>query len=532
MAWLDLFESAGLPDIRGWTRIERARTDGRTRHCDRAWVQPAGARRLAFTDDLRFDYGGTWFAQWPAHARVRVGAYDLVSPPKRRASVRMNRDEVIAERPGNLLVEAIAEAEGKPQECSDTERPIVASVARASWVRALGHRDLAHSMVEAWPSEWTEDGLRAALAQTLIETSDSALRQSAPRSLVRPWLSWAAAQGRGPAAAGAKRALELLGDDTPPLPAAAAADALVTALADDQLYPDRAWWPRPRREALGWRSDEIPRSPALELLRMGWPALPALIERAPADRLMRDGLRVTDDGVVHIALASDLRREIIGGIAERRFDDDAAIAAWWAIARERGELETMVDNLAHDHANVRGSVARLVALDPQHAAARLSSAWDRLSESQKASVVTALVETLWGDPDEPAAVHSLPGLDRFVRRAFASRTFAVAAPAAEASRRLGHRGWMHRATQLAAARLAAISDDDDPALEGLCHTVSLVDPTRLVTVLVEAHASERAATREAAAALWWRFCGPDDSANDLLPEVMPRRCEPRPSVPQ
>lgn len=531
MAWLDLFEAAGMPDVRGWVRVEQSLSRRRGRNCHRAWVQRDGARSIALTDDLRIEYGGSWFARWPASWRVEVGAYGLVRPTKFHASERVDPNEVIVLRPGNLLTEALAEAAGRPDHCIEPHGSIVASVARASWVRALGHRELAQAMVAAWPIDWSEDELRTALTRVLIVTSDSALRQGAPRSIARPWLSWAASEGRGPAAAGAKRALELLGDDLPPLPADIDAAALVAALPDDLLYPDHDWQPRRHREKLGWPPNQLPRSPAFELLRKGWQALPALVESPPEDRLMRGGILLLDDDEVRIARASALRRNLIEGIAAREFTDDADIEAWWKVARERGELDMMIDNLSHPVANVYASVARLVEHHPAHAAARLSSAWDHLSEARQALVMTVLVDLLWVYPDEPTTVHNLPGLDRLVRRAFASRAFAVAAPAAEASRRLGHRGWVRRATRLVAARLAEISDEGDEAVDRLCDSLALAAPARLAAALAEAHASPRPATREAASKLWWRSCSgdADDEADDEADDVardIGRRCVP------
>lgn len=523
MAWLDLFEAAGMPDVRGWVRVERAFSGRGRPNCHRAWVQRVGSRSIALTDDLRIEYGGSWFARWPASWRVDVGAHGLVRPTKVNASDRVATEDVIAMRPGNLLMEAVAEATGRPDRCIEPHGSIVAGVARASWVRALGHRELARAMVAAWPLDWSEHELRTALTRVLIVTSDSALRQGAPRSLVRPWLSWAASEGRGPAAAGAKRVLELLGDDLPPLPIDIDAAGLVAALPDDMRYPDPDWRPRRHRPALGWPANQLPRSPAFELLHEGWQALPALVESPPADRLMRGGIVLLDDDEVRIARASALRIEVIEGIAARAFTDDAEIEAWWEVARERGELDTMIDNLSHPVANVDASVARLVEHHPAHAAARLSSAWDHLSEARQASVMTALVELLWGWPDEPAAVHNLPGLDRLVRRAFASRAFAVAAPAAEASRRLGHRGWVPRATRLVAARLAEISDEGDEVVDRLCHSLALAAPARLAAALAQAHASPRPATREAASKLWWSLCSADDQADDAAQDIG-RRC--------
>ncbi|HWB76199.1 MAG TPA: hypothetical protein VG755_14615, partial [Nannocystaceae bacterium] len=411
---LDLLDGADLPNPLGWARVERMVLqdhEGLPR-CRYAWVQRGRERAIEIGDDLDIDWAGTWFAQWPMHMRVADDAYDHVEMPVRlaKANVLGANRQPLAERPSDLLLEVTAELDDRPRCAPLQPHDIASAIMRATWVRALGHAALAARMVDQRPREWSEELMRARIADALVEVAMDGLRQGMPRARARPLLAHARMICRGRSGDTAEALLEVLGDDPIGVPASDDPDALVAWLADDLRFPMLRYDPDRRRDELGWRADQGPRSPAFELIAIGWRALPALLDAR--EQLLRQGRVVTaPDGTRSLPTTGTLVRRVVSVIAGRAFADDAAMRTWWAHARAHDELTAMLANLRDPDAHLGHSVARIAALAPARTIAAIEAVWPTLDDRRRAGVMHALLRT---------DSHALPGHARLVARALDS----------------------------------------------------------------------------------------------------------------
>lgn len=508
LAWLDLFDRAGLPDVRGWQRIEQVfatDSEGRPR-CRRGWARDDHGHHIVLTDELDIDWDGRWFAQWPMHMRVAKAAYRDVALPVRaaKATVLGGRQDS-SERPSDLVADVTATLAGRDGCASSSTHSVASVLARASWIRALGHAELAIALLERSPS-WKEDWVRDHFATTLLEVALEGLRQGLPRARVRELLARAREVARGERRTHAEQLAALVGDD--PLAPAASDDpeALVEWLPDDLLYPLTVYEPQRARDELGWPDDRIPRSPALELVVLGWAALPALLDRELPPRLMRSaGYGVAPDGTLQTATTSAVIRRVASSIALVPFEDDAAMRRWWAAARPRTELAMRGDQLRSNDAYLGLVAVRILELDPVHGVDRIVGAWPELDDARRGELVAAVVEAAWpsGSRRRRLDADAIAELDALAKVAKRSRAIEVLAPGAELARRLGQRDWISHAIARARIELVRAETDDEHAIAviELVATIARADPRRGATLLREGLRGSLLARELAASAL-------------------------------
>lgn len=518
---LGLLDGVDLPSPLGWRRVERMVLqdhEGLPR-CRYAWVQPGRARPIEIADELDIDWAGTWFATWPMHMRVAHDAYDDVEMPVRvaKANVLGANRRPLAERPSDLLLEVTVELDDRPRCTPLHPHDVTAAFARATWVRALGHDELAARMVERRPLDWSDELMRTRIADALIDVALDGLRQGMPRARARPLLAHARAICRGRSGDTAAALLAVLGDDPGGVPARDDPDALVAWLAEDLRFPQLRYDPDRLRDEVGWPADQGPRSPAFELIAIGWPALPALLDHGAPEKLLRRGrVVIAPDGTRSLPTTRSFVRRIVSVIAGRPFADDTAMRTWWTHAREHDELTAMIANLRDPDAYLAHSVGRIAAIAPARTIAVIEEVWPTLDERRRAGMMDALARE---DP------HALRGHERLVARALDSTSLAIVAPAAELARKAGMRGWIPPIIRRARRELARqwlryepdTADDPLPALLELLVTIVRADAHRGTALVRDALRMHRAVGPELATDVLALLCEPDDAARSRPP---------------
>lgn len=527
---LRLFEETGLPNMLGWARVEQVMAVdlSRSPHCRRGWVQQRGEHRVLFADEIDVDYDGFWFAQWPPQMRVAKDAYENVALPVRYARAgRTIRDVPLAERPSDLVVEAIAalrDARSGTPGCLEDHRDwATVTLARAAWLRALGHDKLARALIAraliARPAEWSELQVRRDLAMALILLAHASLQQGMPRSQVRPILERAAAICDGDAGELAARELEMLGAD-PSVPLEASdPDSLLAWLAEDLVFPMLEYDPSRGRDARGWPPDRGARSPALELVTLGWSALPAIIERDHGDLLMRAGgpLATTASPVPHQTTAS-VRRSIVSFIALQKFASDETIREWWRVAKPIGEAEALYAVVDREDGWTWRRVERLLVLDGDTALVRLADVLPHAGADPRADIVGAIVEAALPYTGAPGVSPRRGAtFERLLTRSARSLALAEVAWAVEGLRRLGRRAWIGPTVERATMALQSVtSTDDRETLQMLVATIARADAHRGAALLRAARHTASAGIEET---VLYELCDADE--NEPTPDCGP-----------
>jgi hypothetical protein len=515
LSWV---EGLGLPSVLGWTRVERVTSvdhEGRP-VCRRGWVQERGAHRIFFDDWIDIDYDGFWFAQWPAHMRVSVDEYAKLRNRLHRKSRHGRRDEFLAERPSDLLAEVTRSLQGT-ERCGDPPRDaMIPALTRASWVRAHGHEELARKLVDRWHPAWDVEDMRDLIADRLLDLAIEGLRQGMPRARVRPLLETVRSSCACKTSEHAAVLLAHLGDDPsepidPDDPA-----TFVPWIADDLVFPSSVHRAMRRREEVGWGPEVGPRSPALELVRMEWSALPTLLDRPWPDRLMRTNTgRIDSDGRMPLRTTNIALREIVSLIARRRFDDDAEMRAWWERAQVRGETASLESNLVESEYYLQESTERLIELDPGGVVASLQALWPRLDEGGRVVVVQTIVDAVT-DEDEPFDPARITGLRELLHTAVRERSPAMIAAAGEGLLHLGDRTWTKPASRRVRAAMRELElaegDDDDDDFDVYLALVAIAeaDPRRGVGLLREARRQGGTVRRELVLSVLEALCEPSD----------------------
>ncbi|MFO0636675.1 MAG: hypothetical protein U0168_27905 [Nannocystaceae bacterium] len=508
IALLHELRGVGLPDPLGWSRFVRNDPATFGERCDHFWQRPFGGHRVRLHDDLRVDYDGEWFAQWPAAMRVPAGSYDHVELLWSRPPAPLQQPQLPAALPADVLAEA-RDVVHMRRSCPG-DRPLrteLGAVALASWISAMGHDGLAAELVARWPPVWDPTRLRPSIAQALARSAAHSFAQGMPRALVRGVLDRADALcdcGGSPAV---QQVRDGLGDEPARTYDPRDPESMLAWLADDLVL-----FAQTPAAQLGWAESTAPRSPGLELVAMGWPALPALVAHLHDPRRMRaNGQRRV--GQVALAIVAEIARRPLGSVA--------AAQMWWAQWRGRSEFDAMLANL--DGAwPTAPSVARLLALDPAHAVPRLMAAWPELSAQARRGLVLAHARIARDDPSLAAALEAL------LLRALdddAIETVALAAGLADAGETMRGcapqsiaRPWVR---QLHDRRMRATpppTPRTTTPLAVLLAAIATADGNAAVPLLREGMRRERAAPQGVVARALAQLCGDaDDDADDDAP---------------
>ncbi len=502
---LRLVADAGLPSTLGLQRIEQdlgIDMLGR-RHCRRAWVLPSGERRVLMFDDLHFDHGGLFFAQWPLQMRQPADVYAEVFLPVRASRGKvLGSDEVLGERPTDLMVEVMTELADGPACLDPAINSEVSSVARAAWVRALGHEQLALDLVgRSRAAAMGMARVRGALAHALHRIATDGLAQGMPRALARSWLE--RAQRIMPEHASSASALRDLGEDPREPLVVNDPRSLVAWLGEELTFPLREYDPHFARHRPGWANDMQPRSPSLDLVTLGWAALPALIERtAPVVSLRNGSPKLAD--------TAELARTLAGFIARRKFSTDVQMRAWWMRAKSLGEFGSLAADL--EELDRQGSfvarVGRLIEIDAPAGLGLVLGAWDTIEAPIRAAILSSAVDMRLASNRA-----ARPQLMRLLARSSRSESLEEAATAFAFLARVGESGWVRAASQRARIELAAPTEASFEHLVQLLVAIVEHDPARGAKLL---HAAARGPTPDIAREVAQDVCFDESESPKLV----------------
>lgn len=424
----------GLPDITNATRLQGRRGSGEEQECLGGWRVDTPEGEVFLSDRLGIRWGPVLLERWRPvdlvprdayvgmpraitsnleHCRPCVGTE---SWPLHALKVASDADYFDAVARGRIV-------DGRSGDCrafvpADAPPRNVFAVVAIRFAEMRGRDDVAEALVREHAEQLGD--LRALgrdLVRWRLQWGWWALANGMPRTKVADaWLE-AATMPHLPEASRERleRAAERLGPD-PSGPSEGELEVLVVRLAEDAYFPDSEWvqgadfqyetldrseWPQwARLEGLQ------PMSPAWELVRIGWSALPRLRGVMDSGVPLRRGLSRYDEHGEPVVVAAGsvgaLALDVASTIAARRFDDVVAFDAWWASVGHEGWLAAhrwaLIDeDEADDLPRVVWDLLAEASIDPWPVLA------EALAGSDPVRVSRAIEDALWPYEGAPAA---------------------------------------------------------------------------------------------------------------------------------
>lgn len=522
-----LFAESGLPQVQGLQRIEQDLGVGSNaqRRCRQAWVISTGEFRVLLFDDLRFDYDGQFLARWSTTMRVPAGSYQHAPDGAKRPNSRAARtslpataepETVLGERPVDLVAEALS-SRGRADRCHDpTSQEALARFARVAWLDALGHPELARQLAVEVHGLPSLIHLRTQLREALTEIADDGLAQGMPRLLAREWLQ--RARRIDPSFDPHGRERSLVGNDPASTLQPNDPESLVAWLGEELTFPNRGF----ENGRAGWSDGSEPRSPAFDLIALGWSALPALVELAGPELRLRLPRRLRE--VRRLATTGDLALEVAERIARRAFASRSQLQAWWSRVGSLDEFDALAADF-HEASFARPRVSRMAALDADKTLALAVALWASLEDSARLAILTAVTQVFAPEPVATAASHSRADAlhsdderERLVELfdlAAKDPALEVAVAGFEGHRRLSPtHAWVRRAMRRAIAALADPTAGD-ASLCALLVTIARADPNRGAHLLGLGSGARRSGARQTTERALYEICDRDPVSTAL-----------------
>ncbi len=338
-----LYREAGLLDVADLERVGICR-DGRCRHWWRARNGPL-SQFGATSDPLvwaRFDERSLRPSEHYTgmrHARLRNAV------PR----VRMAR---LQAAPPTEFGEELARATAGPA------LPVLDAYLLICWAHQRELPAIADALAQAsGPEVRDEAQIRPALAGVVLDQARRDLGEGVPRRRIAETLERAARLHPLPEIAAL---LDHLGLDGGPLLATDDPSAWASVLHDDVVYPERRLDISHETAPPPWGDASIPASPAWELVRLGWRALPAVVARAQDPQIARRDQRrlVRTVGNTALGVAHDVTGVRFGA---------TALTSWWKDAQRLSEWDARLALIVAPHLSadaIERNVEGLIALDP------------------------------------------------------------------------------------------------------------------------------------------------------------------------